>query len=165
MAGKKVKALADKVDALATAQAATNQKVDALADKVDALATAQAATNQQLAETIDALPEKLTERIDAVAAKVDQRFDSLHDTMMRQFQSVIREIHRVEKGGPPPNGSAREYPCPIDGCDHVFRGSRTGWHSHIAAREKHPDWMSRVTDGEKRKQAFRTRFDYWFSDP
>ena len=76
----------------------TNQqitdKVDALADKVDALATVQTETN----------------------AKVD----ALHETMMRELQYVIREIHRVEEGGPRPNESTCEYPCPIRGCDHVL---------------------------------------------
>ena len=109
--------------------------------------------------------EQLANQIAALGRITEQRFDSLEQTMMAQFEYVLREIRRVEDGGPRQDGREREYACPINGCDHVFQGGRAGWDSHVAAHGKHPDWLPRVLDGEERKQAFRTRFADWFSEP
>ncbi len=96
--------------------------------------------------------------------RLNERIDALGQTMMRQFEYVIREIRRVEEGVPRSDSRDREYPCPINGCGQVFMGGRAGWDSHVAAHGKHPDWLPRTVDGDERKRAFRERFAYWFDD-
>ena len=55
-----------------------------------------------------------------------------------------------------------EYPCPIDGCAHVFRGGRQGWDTHVASPWMHPGWHPDTEDGTERKQLFRQDYPDWF---
>jgi hypothetical protein len=59
-------------------------------------------------------------------------------------------------------GGTRDYPCPIDGCPHVFHGSRGGWDSHVAKFTNHADWHPEICDGLGRKAAFHLEFPHWF---
>ena len=59
---------------------------------------------------------------------------------------------------------ARQYPCPIDGCDHVFKGGRGGWDAHVASPNRHPDWHPHITDQSERKWLFRHTYSDWFGD-
>ena len=58
----------------------------------------------------------------------------------------------------------RQYPCPIDGCDHVFKGGRGGWDAHVASPNTHPDWHPHITDQSERKWLFRHTYADWFDD-
>ena len=57
------------------------------------------------------------------------------------------------------------FPCPIPGCEHVFRGSRSGWDAHVAPRDRHPDWCPGVDDPDERKRCFQDEYPDWFDDP
>lgn len=75
--------------------------------------------------------------------------------------------HRVLVPGARRRGgrrTARAYPCPIDGCEHVFRGSRGGWDAHVASLRRHPDWAPEVAVPRERKALFRSVFRRWFGD-
>lgn len=54
------------------------------------------------------------------------------------------------------------YPCPIEGCDHVFHGSRGGWDPHVASPTKHRYWRQELKTGEERKKAFQQEFPEFF---
>lgn len=55
-----------------------------------------------------------------------------------------------------------KHPCPIDGCSHVFTGSRGGWDAHVASVRRHPSWFPEVSAPERRKQIFRDELPHFF---
>ena len=57
---------------------------------------------------------------------------------------------------------SKEYPCPIPGCQKIFRDSRGGWDAHIASPKKHPEWHPEIDDSQGRKAQFKTEFSGWF---
>ncbi|MDE0281900.1 MAG: hypothetical protein OXN16_12615 [Gammaproteobacteria bacterium] len=60
------------------------------------------------------------------------------------------------------SGNRPTYRCPIPGCTKEFVGSRGGWDGHVGSPRIHPDWLPEVTEPERRRQAFRREFGYWF---
>jgi hypothetical protein len=59
--------------------------------------------------------------------------------------------------------ATRELRCPIDGCDKVYHGSRSGWDAHVASVKAHPSWHSELLNPASRKNQFRTEFPEFFS--
>ena len=57
----------------------------------------------------------------------------------------------------------KEIPCPLPGCQKVFRDSRGGWDAHIASPKKHPEWHPEIDDPEGRKARFKAEFADWFT--
>ncbi|WP_417735654.1 hypothetical protein [Rosistilla oblonga] len=58
--------------------------------------------------------------------------------------------------------SYREFPCPIEGCPHVFQGSRGGWDPHVASLKNHKDWRQDLRTGKERMDAFKKDFPEFF---
>lgn len=86
------------------------------------------------------------------------------------FESPRRRLPPGSHGPPtvrPPRPSSmdsrtlRDYPCPIPGCRHVFRGSRGGWDAHVASLRRHPDWHPAVADPAARKRLFKREYPDW----
>jgi hypothetical protein len=63
---------------------------------------------------------------------------------------------------PPSNPVPRTYPCPIAGCTHVFRNSRSGWDAHVSSLSRHPTWHPEATDAVSRTLLFKREFPEWF---
>ncbi|QGQ21999.1 hypothetical protein F1728_04510 [Gimesia benthica] len=62
------------------------------------------------------------------------------------------------------NSSERQFPCPIEGCKHVFHGSRGGWDPHVGSPRIHPEWNPDITDKRERMDKFRIEFPEWFEN-
>lgn len=58
--------------------------------------------------------------------------------------------------------SCRKFPCPIDGCSHVFNGTRGGWDSHVASLKTHKQWRRDLKVPKDRKKAFKEQFPKFF---
>ncbi|MCP5059287.1 MAG: hypothetical protein GY937_21500 [bacterium] len=58
--------------------------------------------------------------------------------------------------------SKRDLPCPIPGCDKIFRNSRGGWDAHVASPKQHVTWRDGERDPERLKARFREEFPDWF---
>lgn len=57
---------------------------------------------------------------------------------------------------------AKRYPCPIPGCNFVFKNSRGGWDAHVGSYTRHPDWHPGAIKASERKALFLTEFALWF---
>ena len=58
---------------------------------------------------------------------------------------------------------SKEYPCPIPGCQQVFRDSRGGWDAHVGSLKKHLEWHPEIDAPEGRKARFKAEFTGWFT--
>jgi hypothetical protein len=58
----------------------------------------------------------------------------------------------------------RAFPCPIPGCDRIFKDSRGGWDGHVGSLRQHPDWRPEVRAASQRHQAFRLEFPEFFDE-
>jgi hypothetical protein len=59
-------------------------------------------------------------------------------------------------------GCVKVFPCPIAGCERVFRGSRGGWDGHVGSLRLHPHWHPELVQAEDRKAQFKTDFPTFF---
>jgi len=73
-----------------------------------------------------------------------------------------RPVLRSAVVAPRPGSGAREFTCPIPGCNTVFRGSRGGWDGHVGSLRLHPSWRQELTDPEDRRHQFRIEFPEFF---
>lgn len=58
--------------------------------------------------------------------------------------------------------TTRSYPCPIQGCSHVFLNTRGGWDAHVASVRRHPNWHPEELNAASRKLIFKREFAEWF---
>lgn len=71
-------------------------------------------------------------------------------------------VSRRTATGVPSAPPTEEFPCPIPGCVHVFRGSRGGWDAHVGSLRKHPAWRPHLGEAEARRAAFKRDFLEFF---
>ena len=113
--------------------------------------------------------------------KLNQRFGTLEtsvDNLSKQLERVEIEVAAVRNHANRIESKVNkvafntgtkfttsgEYPCPINGCQHVFKGGRNGWDTHVASPAVHPHWLPHVAAGDERKRIFEDVYRYWFID-
>lgn len=84
-----------------------------------------------------------------------------------EAENMKSELGRLIYGQPVRSekykAGGKEIPCPIPGCQKVFRDSRGGWDAHIASPKKHPEWHPEIDNSEGRKARFKAEFTDWFT--
>jgi hypothetical protein len=76
-----------------------------------------------------------------------------------------RTFGRVGRRADPHGRRQRErktYPCPIGGCNKVFRDSRGGWDRHVGSLRLHERWHPELQEPEERKEQFKIEFPDFF---
>lgn len=80
------------------------------------------------------------------------------------LSSSVRRPGKAKAAEPktPIDSVSKTYPCPIPGCQHVFKNSRSGWDAHVGSCTRHPGWHPGVPEAESRRKLFREEFPWWF---
>ena len=58
--------------------------------------------------------------------------------------------------------TARNFRCPIPGCDKTYEHTRGGWDAHVGSLRAHPLWHPELASAEERKLRFKEEFAEFF---
>ena len=88
---------------------------------------------------------------------------TVFNTLLPVASAIVSFWFGGNEGKPAATTDVPDYPCPIDGCTHVFRGTRKGWQSHVSNATNHPNWNKDITTPKERQARFIEEFgESWF---